>query len=326
MNKKKTHCPKCGSQKTKKNGHIRGVQQHRCQECVYQFTSHRRQKNIEQNHIWRDYCFEKQTVRELSEVYGKDRRTIRKILNGYIPPHKHHIPRPVHIVTDVTYFGERTEDTSWCVAVARDPIEGEDLVWGFGQTESTSLYRILRDELEHLGYTILSVTADVFSGIHSAFSHIPFQMCQVHMERLVIKGTTKKPQTEAGQVLLSLTRTLHTTNSHTFPTRCNKYIEKYQQFLNEKTKHPLTGDWSWSHENLKRATSSLLTLKKFLFTFEHNTNIPKTTNSLDGRFSHIKDILTIHRGVSLVHKQKLIHSILLASTIAPSPEKLKQIL
>ena len=230
------------------------------------------------------------------------------------------------MVTDATYFGERTEKTSWCVAVVRDPRSKEDLVWQFAETESTSLYVGLKEQLLALGYSVLSVTADGLSCIQSAFSGVPFQMCHVHMERLVTRGTTKKPQTEAGVVLLALVRTLHTTDSQTFNRRLNAYVEKYRDFLNEKTINPLTNEKYWTHKELRSAALSLIHFKKYLFTFETNKKIPKTTNSLEGHFSHINGITDIHRGLSRPQKQKVLNTIFLASTIAPTKGKLKHIL
>jgi len=255
-----------------------------------------------------------------------DKRTIRKLFKQYQVPDKSHNPRRVHLVVDATYFGERTEDTSWCVAVARDPKAKEDLIWRFGQTESTRLYLVLKEELLRLGYTILSVTADGFSGIRSAFSGIPFQMCQVHMERLVIRGTTRNPQTEAGVVLLALVRTLYKTDSGTFNRRLDNYIAKYRDFLNEKTSNPLTGEKYWTHKELRGAVMSLIHYRGYLFTYEQNKKIPKTTNSLEGHFSHINEIIAVHRGLSCSQKQKVLNTIFLASTIAPTKGKLKHIL
>lgn len=255
-----------------------------------------------------------------------DKRTIRKLFNKYQAPVKQHRLRPIHLVADATYFGERTEATSWCVAVVRDPRMKEDLIWQFAKTESTSLYASLKEQLTTLGYIILSVTADGLSCIQSAFSNIPFQMCQVHMERLVTRGTTKNPQTEAGMVLLALVRTLHSTDSQTFNRRLNAYVEKYRDFLNEKTINPFTSEKYWTHKELRKAVMSLLHHRKYLFTFEQNKKIPKTTNSLEGRFSHINEIIAIHRGLSRPQKQKILHTLFLASTIAPTKGKLKYIL
>lgn len=256
----------------------------------------------------------------------QDKRTIRKLFLEYLSPPKQHYPRPVHLVVDATYFGERTERTSWCVAVARDPRRKEDLAWRFESTETTSLYSALREDLQKNGYIIRSVTGDGFMGINSAFYGIPYQMCHVHMERLITRGTTRKPQTEAGVVLLALARTLHHTNSHTFNTRLESYIAKYRDFLNEKTTNPMTQEKYWTHKELRGAVMSLVRYRPYLFTFEQNKKIPKTTNSLEGHFSHINEITAIHRGLSKTQKQKILNTILLASTVAPTKGKLRHIL
>lgn len=229
-------------------------------------------------------------------------------------------------MVDATYFGERLEETSWCVAVLRDPRAKENLAWEFAQTETTSLYLGLKEQLLAEGYTIRSVTADGFSGIPTAFSGIPYQMCHVHMERLVTRGTTQNPQTEAGVVLLALTKTLHTTDSKTFNHRLDAYINKYRNFLNEKTTNFFTGEQYWTHKELRSALMSLVRYRKYLFTFESNKKIPRTTNSLEGHFSHINEIIAIHRGLSRPQKQKVLNTILLASSIAPTKGKLSHIL
>ncbi len=255
-----------------------------------------------------------------------DKRTIRKLFDSYTAPVKTHFPRPVHLVADATYFGERLEGTSWCVAVLRDPRAKENLAWEFAQTETTSLYLNLKEKLLAEGYIIRSVTADGFSGIPAAFLGIPYQMCHVHMERLVTRGTTQNPQTEAGAVLLALVKTLHVTDSRTFNHRLDAYITKYLDFLNEKTTNPFTGEQYWTHKELRSALMSLIRYRTYLFTFETNKKIPRTTNSLEGHFSHINEIIAIHRGLSRPQKQKVLNTILLASTVAPTCGKLLHIL
>ena len=270
-----------------------------------------------QKQLWIDYVFHKQVKRELAYTYDMDRRAVRSLLDTYTPPNKTHNPRPIHLIVDGTYWGERTEETNWCSILARDPYAKEDLSWSFPKTETTSAYRQIRDELEQLGYTILSVTADGFGGIKQAFSGIPYQMCQVHMERMVIKGTTRNPILEAGIVLLALVRSLYDTDSNTFHTRLTKYIEAYRTFLNEKSTNLFTGESYWTHQELRKATLSLMAFEKYLFTYEQNRKIPKTSNSIEGHFSHINDILGVHRGLSRAHKEKVLHTIFLLGTIAP---------
>lgn len=279
-----------------------------------------------QKDIWKQYVFEKQTLRELKEKHGKDKRTLKNVLNEYVAPQKTHFPRKVNLVADALYFGDRKEKTSWCVIAFRDPKRKENLWWNFFDTETTSAYEEGRKYLESLGYEILSVTGDGFSGLREAFSGIPFQMCLVHMERLVILGTTRKPQLEAGKALLALVRSLYTIDKQSFERYLNLYIEKYRDFLNEKTLNPLTGESPFTHEPLRKAFMSLVRFTPFLFTFEKNKNIPRTSNSIEGHFSHMRDIVEIHRGLNRKHKEKVLNSILLASTIAPTKGKLNHIL
>jgi hypothetical protein len=248
------------------------------------------------------------------------------VLEKYILPEKKHTPRPVHILADATYFGERKEETSWCVVVARDQYVKEDLWWCFVSHETTTVYVDMRKSLERYGYTILSVTGDGFSGIRIAFSGIPFQMCHVHMERLVTTGTTQKPKLEAGVVLLALVKTLKDTTSHTFHIRLKNYVDQYRDFLNEKTCNPETGILFWTHAPLRKAVHSLLRLEPFLFTFEHNRRIPKTTNSLEGHFRHINEVVAVHCGLKREQKERVLHTLLLAGTVAPTKEIIKKIM
>jgi hypothetical protein len=119
---------------------------------------------------------------------------------------------------------------------------------------------------------------------------------------------------------------LHYTDGETFRNYLKKYLEKYQKFINEKSINPFTGRMSLTHEPLYKATMSLWRFLPYLFTFEKDKNIPKTTNTLEGHFTHIKDIVGVHRGLSRPQMEKVLHSILLASTIAPTQKKLKYIL
>lgn len=202
----------------------------------------------------------------------------------------------------------------------------ENLWWTFTKTETASVYRQMRNDLEKLGYTILSVTGDGFSGIKTAFFGIRYQMCHVHMEHIVIKGTTKNPKTEAGQVLLALAKTLPNTDSHTFRIRLRKYFERYAEFLNEKTLNIETGRMEWTHRELRKSAYSLTNFLLDLFTYEHDYKIPKTTNSLEGHFRYINEIVAVHCGLKRCQKERVLHSILLAGTIAPSKEKLEKIM
>ncbi len=189
-----------------------------------------------------------------------------------------------------------------------------------------NLLVLVLGDYSQFGYEILSITGDGFSGLRAAFFGIPFQMCHVHMERIAVKGTTRKPILEAGQALLALIKTLHYSEENTFKNYFKKYVSKYQSFLNEKTINLETGRSEYTHEPLHQATLSLMKFLPYLFTFKKDKNIPRTTNTLEGHFSHIRDIVAIHRGLRKPHMEKVLNSIFLASTIAPTQKKLNDIL
>ena len=298
-----------------------GVQTYKCNSCGKRFRNKRKTHTKTEEHIWYDYVFKKQVLRELHEDYFLNKKTLKNYLENYKVEEKKHDPRSLFVIVDDLYFRKRKNSDTWCFVVFRDPKQKENLWWGYGQREHHSLYFEGRSVLEKLGYTILGVTGDGMSCIRKVFTDLPFQMCLVHIERIVTRKISHKPQTEAGQVLLALVKTLGHCHSSLWKERFNKYIDRYRSFLNQRTYHPLSGEKSWTHEELRSATLSLKLFEPYLFTYENNSQLSQTTNSLEGHFSHIRDIIRVHRGISNHLLQKVLSSIFLASTIAPKKKK-----
>lgn len=259
-------------------------------------------------------------MRELEEQTGYDKKTIFKYLDEYVVPEKRHKPRPIHLVVDATYFGTRRNKKAWGVILFRDADQKENLWWKYVPHETALDYMEGKGFLESLGYTILSVTSDGFLGLPRVFSDIPFQMCHFHMKQIVIRNVTTRPKTEAGQVLLALVKTLTKTTEEKFVIRLKEFHIRYISFISEKTTHP-DGTWSYTHDGVRRSYLSLVDWSDYLFTYLKYPNIPNTTNTCDGHFSHIKDIVRIHRGLVKPLKQKVLDSIFLESTIAPKKRR-----
>ena len=292
------------------------VQTYECKSCGKRFRNKRKKHTKTEERIWYDYVFKKQVLRELHEEYSLDKKTLKTYLENYVVKEKRHIPRSLFVVVDALYFRKKKHSDTWCYVVFRDLMAKENLWWGYGEKEHHTLYLEGRIALEKLGYVFLGATGDGMSCIRKAFDDIPFQMCLVHMERIVTRKISHNPQTEAGRVLFALTKTLGHCSPSLWKERFNKYIEQYRLFLNEKTIHP-EGNWSWTHEDVRSATLSLKLFLPYLFTYETTKDLSQTTNTLEGHFSHIRDIIRIHRGISNHLLQKVLASIFLASTIAP---------
>lgn len=304
-----------------KRGIQDGIQVYWCKECNHRFRSKRRNTDTNiQKQLRYDYIFHKQTFRELSETYDMDIRKVMSLIHRSKSEDKKHNPRKIYIIADTTYYGERKKGTEWGHMVLRDQRSKEDLVWSYVKKETEKEYKRLRYQLEELGYLILGITGDGFTGILKAFYGIRFQMCQVHMLRIVERYTGRNPKTEVGIDLRELILTLTKSNSITFLKDLKIFYEKHKPSLEERTysQSPYSKKkWWYVRRELRSAYYSILNFLPYLFTYEKDENIVKTTNSLEAHFRHIKDILNIHCGMSKLQKQDVIDSIMIEGTIAP---------
>ena len=237
-------------------------------------------------------------------------------------PEKEHEPRSIHLVVDATFFGKR-DSIFWGVIVFRDFYGKENLWWKFVDQEKAEEYLEGKKYLESLGYIILSVTMDGLPGLTNVFNGIPIQFCHFHQAQIVRRYTTLNPKISQGHELLELVKVLTFTEEYIFAHRLQLFISKHRNFLNQKTTDPLTGNSFFTHPRLRSAIHSLIRNLPNLFTFQKypNLKIPTTTNCLESHFSHIKDIVRIHRGLSLSLKQKVIQAILLNSSIVLRPKR-----
>ena len=185
----------------------------------------------------------------------------------------------------------------------------------FCDEEWTFFYERGKNILQNLGYTFTSVTADGLPGLPSVFSGIPFQYCHFHAKKNITKYLTKNPKTDAGVALLALMNTIHFHNEKSFIFALKEWHERYRSFLGEKTYHP-GGTWSYTHARLKSALRSMCRMIPYLFTYQNEKTIfvPRTTNTLEGHFRHLKIRVNVHCGISVKRKKKLIEAILLNST------------
>ena len=321
MNSKK--CLFCESDKVVKNGFQNNIRVWKCKSCNKKFQANRKTlPNKEEIFKW--YVFKKQTLNEVNNLYHVGTKEIQNIVDDYELPKKIHTPREVYLIVDATYFGGRKNPNSFCVIVFRDFKKKENLWFKFCKTETRLDYMEGKRYLESLGYVIKAVTGDGLSLIREAFYGIPYQMCHVHMERIIVRGTTRSPELIAGQALLGIIKTLKYTKKKLFEQRMQKYTDQFSPFLNEKTTSQLTGKTWYVHKELRQAFLSLRNLHPYLFTFKADTNIHKTTNSLEGFFTHLKIKVSTHHGLSLDRKQKLIAAMILNnSTSSKIPKKNK---
>lgn len=209
-------------------------------------------------------------------------------------------------IFDATHIGEEI------LLVVRAPHIKTNLGWTWAPSEKKEVYADMRHNLEVRGYTITAVVLDGRTGIPRVFEGIPVQICQFHQLQIVRRKLTLQPETEAGQTLLSIGLHITKYTQASLKKDLDAWYKKYKYFIDERTYIPGTHRWRYTHRRVRSAYQSLVRNLPFLFTYETypELHIPNTTNSLDGYFSRVKNLLSAHRGKTKERIRKIITEIL----------------
>jgi hypothetical protein len=257
--------------------------------------------------ILKTYAHEKQTYKQIGEKLGRSGRWVQQQMDMAEIQLRIVEVGDVVLVMDTTYFGK-----VFGVMVFRCPHRHKNLLWKFMKNEMIVEYVAGVKELQKRGWNVIGIVCDARRGLVQAFPDIPVQMCQFHQVQIVLRYITRKPKLEAGKDLKELVLLLTKTDEASFRHWLNLWHEKWKDFLAEKTVDPLTGRWHFTHERLRSAYRSLETNLPWLFTCHRYPRfcIPNTTNSLEGSFTHIKAKISVHPGLRIDRKQKLIQELL----------------
>jgi hypothetical protein len=249
-------------------------------------------------------------MRQLAEKYKKGKKWIRAHLLNVPVKEQLHVPQPVVAIADVTFFKR-----DFGVCVIRAPHLKINIYAQEVQSESVDAYRQGRINLEERGYTIKAIVLDGRPGVRQLFSDVPIQMCHFHQKQIITRYLTNNPKLEAGIELKKITATLCQTNERDFTSALYCWHQKWSSFLKERTTDPLAAKWFYTHKRLRSAYRSFKINLPYLFTYQKYSelNIPNTTNSLDGCFAYLKELIRVHRGANKTLKRKIIQEILAKS-------------
>jgi hypothetical protein len=220
------------------------------------------------------------------------------------------IPQSTVIVPDTTFWGR-----AYGVCVFRSWNLKRNLWWSEVNTEKVAHYYYGRKILEDRGWTFTAAVVDGRCGLATVFKDIPVQVCHFHQIKTVTKYLTRRPKTEAGKELRSLTLTLSRTDEKTFTERLSRWEKKWHNFYTEKTYVLGTKHWYYTHKNVRSAYQSLKRNLPNLFTYKRypDLNIPNTTNTIDGYFASVKKKVAAHHGLRKDRRYKLICQLLKGS-------------
>ena len=82
--------------------------------------------------------------------------------------------------------------------------------------------------------------------------------------------------------------------------------EKHKSFVNEKSYNTDTKRNWYTHKNVRKSFIHIKRALPDMFHYLDNPKIPKTTNALESFFGHLKQNISIHRGLSKEHYKNYI--------------------
>lgn len=161
-----------------------------------------------------------------------------------------------------------------------------------------------------LGIDIKSITCDghpsILKAVRALGGTVILQRCLVHIHRESNIWLRKKPVNQASRDLKCIVNQLFMVKTHNDRIQWTAMFESWysanKDYINERTVNEESGRWWYKHRNLRRTAVMIKKALPDMFRFLDDENIPKSTNGLESFFGHLKDTLSIHRGLS--HKNR----------------------
>ncbi len=263
---------------------------------------------------YRDYAKHEQTLAFLAHKRGITKRTLQKQFDQLeVVTGEYRIQKKSVVVTmDVTYF-----DT-FGLLLCRST-EQENLYWEYIKHERVIDYQRATEALLFIGYHPLGFVVDgkpgVIKMLKRCFPTTPIQYCQHHQIATIKKYIPQKAQSEAARSLRRIALQLSHLRYPEFEAKLVEWYSLHKSYLNQRTvttnpKHKRK--WRYTHAKLWSAYNSLKHNSAYLYSCQKHPGIrmPNTTNCCDGFFSHLKERINRHRGLSLSRKQKMINYLL----------------
>lgn len=283
-------------------------QRFKCKNCGILFTRSDSNQKLENRFVWfRKWVLERQTFKTISRDSGLSIDTLQRIFYAFLAqsPQVKIIKRNnVHLRMDATYFRQ------FCLLSYQDHQDGYTQLIRFSNGEHYNEIKEDLDNLIKLGVHIESITTDghksILKAIKRSIPDVLVQRCLVHIQRMCLLWLTRFPKHAAGvelrHLVLMLMR-IKTENDRLYwINELRLWYHRHQQYLQQKTINETTGRYWYTHKLLRRSYFTIKRAMPNMFHYLTNPAIPSTTNGIEGFFSHLKNHLDLHRGLTINHR------------------------
>jgi len=283
-------------------------QRFKCNKCGLLFTRNDPNRRLKNRFIWfRKWILERQTFKTLSRDSGLSIDTLQRIFYTFLersPTVKILKRSNIHLRLDATYFEQ------FCLLCYQDHDDGYTQLIRFSNGEHFGEIKEDLDNLIRLGLHIESITTDghksILKAIKKSLPDVLVQRCLVHIQRMCLLWLTRFPKHIAGielrKLVLQLLR-IKTNNDRIYWTKeLLLWHERHKTYLQQKTINEQTGRYWYKHKLIRRSYFTIKRALPNMFHYLSNPLIPKTTNGIEGFFSHLKNHLDLHRGLTIQHR------------------------
>lgn len=291
----------------------------RCSVCLItsiKIRPDRSKKNTEK--LFENWLLTTETLERLEKKNGYGRNILPRLFSQYwnVPVISEYKGSGKVVLVDGIRIGP---DESVLIAIDGD---GTPITWTRCVRETSISWNWLFEKIKRQKVIVPDcIVSDAQKGLLLAlkmsFGSIPHQRCMTHVVRLAHAWLTRKPKTAAGielRQLVSLLYKIKTKNDVLlFKKDFALWLEKYKDFLKEKSFSIETKRWWYTHRKLRWVKTLITRSLPDLFIFLEIPNTPRTTNKLEGGInSPIKALIRHHRGMSTSHKRALVFRFLRA--------------
>lgn len=289
-----------------------GKQRFKCKNCEVLFTQNKPQQRLRNRFVWfRKWILERQTFKLLSRDSGLSIDTLQRTFYSFLeqaPEVKILKRNGVNLRVDATYFKQ------FCLLCYQDHHISYTQLIRFSDGER---YEEIKEDLTNLitlGLQIESVTSDghksILKAIKKALPDVTAQRCLVHIQRMCLLWLTQYPKHIAGIELRKIVLLLLKIKTHNdclyWTDMLDTWYKTHKEYLSEKTINKETGRYWYTHKLLRRSYFTIKRALPNMFHYLQNPKIPYTTNGIEGYFSHLKNHLDLHRGLTTEHRANFI--------------------
>lgn len=241
---------------------------------------------------------------KLAQQTGVSSSTIKRHLRGVTESHT--VPAlsggVVHL--DVTYWGR---DKGLILGI--DSQSGIAVYFKWIGHERKQDYIEAIEAIESKGYNIRAIVLDGGVGLDVGKRLHIVQMCEYHFIAIIRRKLTLHPKQKASKELFDLAKSVTTSEAKEFEARFYAWLEKWSEFLKEKTINPVTNSWQYTHKSLRSSVQTFKEKLPFLFVYQEYTDleIPNTNKAIEGVFTALKSELRKHNGMSQPNKERFLN-------------------